>query len=82
MLYKLRAECLQDVVNFIEKIHFNLFSFNIKKDEKYPDVDFEFETDLVLDEIILNLKDIEDSHVMYQTVNLFKDYTGERDTSI
>jgi hypothetical protein len=55
-----------------------LLSFNMQKMLDIPDVEFEFETDLALDEIIMCLKTIADSHVMYQTVNTLQDYTGER----
>lgn len=81
MLYKLRAECLQDIVKFINKIDYQLLSFNMKKDSEYPDVEFEFETNLTIEEIILALREIQDLHVMYQTVKRLPDYTGERDYS-
>ncbi len=76
--YKLRAECSQDVAEFIQNVHSQLKSFKMIKDDELPDVYFEFETELALDEIILTLKDIEDSHVMFQTVQPIEKYTGER----
>lgn len=54
-------------------------NFKMQKDEELPDVEFEFETELALDEIIMTLKDIDDSHVMYQTVQPIEKYNGERD---
>ena len=44
-----------------------------------PDVEFEFETNLTLDEVIEILKNVPDGHVMYQSVQPIADYTGERD---
>ena len=79
MIYKLRAECSNDVVQFIQNAHSQMTNFKMQKDKELPDVEFEFETELALDEIILTLKEIEDSHVMYQTVKPIDEYTGERD---
>lgn len=53
-------------------------NFKMQRDEQLPDVEFEFETELALDEIIMTLQDIDDSHVMYQTVQPIEKYTGER----
>jgi hypothetical protein len=78
MNYKLRAESLNDVVQFIQNEYSHMKNFNMKRDELFPDVDFEFETDLTLDEIIFKLKNINDSHVMYQTIKPINEYTGSR----
>jgi hypothetical protein len=78
MNYKLRAESLNDVVEFIQNEYSHMKNFNMKRDELLPDVDFEFETDLTLDAIIFKLKNINDSHVMYQTIKPINEYTGAR----
>jgi len=78
MNYKLRAESTTDVVNFIKTAHELLINFKLESAPLTPDVYFEFETDLSLDEIILILKEIEDSHVMYQTLNTLESFTGLR----
>ena len=78
MIYKLRAECSNDVMKFIEKAHGHMENFKMERDKQFPDVDFEFESKLNLDEIILILRDIDDGHVMVQTVKPIKEYTGER----
>lgn len=79
MKYKLRAECSQDILNFLEKSGNQMMSFKMtREDLTFPDAEFEFETKLTLDEIILILKGIIDSHVMYQTVKPISEYTGER----
>lgn len=78
MIYKLRAECSNDVALFIQNAHSQMTNFKMQKDKELPDVDFEFETELELDIIVLTLKNIEDSHVMYQTLKPINEYTGER----
>lgn len=82
MKYRLRAESSNDVSLFIQKTHWRMNSFSMLKYNKLPDIDFQFETDLKLEEIILILKDIEDSHVMYQTVKPIEEYTGDRDYNL
>lgn len=79
--YKLRAESSTDVMNFLDVIYLKLISFSMMRiDHNFPnDVVLEFETELNLKEIISYLRDIEDSHVMYQTVKPIMEYTGERD---
>jgi hypothetical protein len=75
--YKLRTECTVDVINFLNKlIDYSLTSFSLSEGE------FEFETDLTLDKIILILQNLTDTHVMYQTVKPIEEYTGERDYKI
>lgn len=78
MKYKLRAEYFNEVSSFIKIPHNGLKSFSIKKEEEFPDIIFEFESDLTLEKIIAILRKIRDSHVMYQTVKSFEEYTGER----
>ncbi len=78
MTYKLRAECSHDVAEFIQKSHGQMKNFKMERDKLFPDVVFKFESDLPLNKIILTLRDIEDSHVMYQTVKPIKQYTGKR----
>jgi hypothetical protein len=79
--YKLRAECSYDIVLFLQKAHGPMLGFKMEGDtELYmPDVEFEFETILTIERILDILKDIDDSHVMYETVQLLEQYTGDRD---
>lgn len=81
MRYKLRSECLSDVQKAIDAFNIQLKTATITfiDSKNIPDCEFEFDTDLALDEIIMRLQDIEDSHVMYQTVKPIEKYTGERD---
>jgi DNA replication protein DnaC len=82
--YKLRAECIADLQQAIEKLKPLLKTAKIyfPDSKSFPDCDFEFETELALDEIQMSLLDILDGHVMAQTVALIEGYTGERDYSI
>lgn len=76
MTYKLRADTISDInilsnfldVNIIETI----------KSKVYPDVAVVFESNKSLPELINLIREIEDSHVMYQTIQLEENYTGER----
>ena len=76
--YKLRAECSDDVMNFLNNIHSQLLSFKFLRWKNYPDCELIFTTELELDEIQMTLLDIDDAHVMAQTVQLYKNYTGKR----
>jgi len=77
--FKLRAECLNDAIQFIRsrKIK-NLWHVKIEQEELYPDVDFEFNTKMSLKEILIILSTIPDSHVMMDTINPIEKYTGKR----
>ena len=75
--FKLRAECFQDVLILIDKLNKNLYGFRIERDF-LPDVEFEFITNLTLDEILAILDNQVDSHVMMETLRPFDEYTGER----
>lgn len=78
MHYKLRAECSNDVMRFIENAHGHMEGFKMERDKRFPDVDFEFESNLNLEEIISILRLIDDGHVMVQTVKPTGEYTGRR----
>lgn len=82
MKYKLRAECVMDILRIIEVAGIHMTYLKMVKHKDLPDTEFEFEIDLELSEIITILKNIPDSHVMYQTVKPIGQYTGERDTDI
>lgn len=82
MFYKFRAECLQDAISFKDKTIGLTDNFKIINQDvdsiSIPDVDVEFESELSLDEIIIKMREVFDSHVMIQTLNLIERYTGER----
>ena len=76
--YKLRAEGLNDFINFIGTgIYFDIKWFKVETTSG-PDVIVTFSTDLSLKQIKSNLEQVEDSHVMLDTVKPVNEYTGER----
>lgn len=76
--FKLSAECFHDVLLLLKKMRKNLYGFRIEQDF-FPDVDFEFVTNLTSDEILAILMNQIDSHVMMETLKPFDEYTGERE---
>lgn len=79
MKYQFRAECRHDAERFYEENSEAIANLTITPWEGFPDVDVTFESHLELNEIIELMKDIDDGHVMYQTVKPIDEYTGERD---
>lgn len=75
--FKLRAECIQDVLFLMDMLSKNLYGYKIERDF-LPDVEFEFYTNLTKDKILSILSRQEDSHVMMDTLKPFEEYTGER----
>ena len=76
--FKLRAECLNDVLLLIKKMPKNVWGIKIIQWGPMPDVDFEFKSRKTKDEIMEILKKQVDSHVMMDTLEPFDQYTGER----
>jgi len=79
--YKLRAECVQDILNFINQlvnhgIKANFGSINTLYNELV------FETKISRDEIMALIRKVEDGHVMLQTIQPLEKYTGARDWNI
>lgn len=83
--YKFRAECISDVTKFIEKAKFwyciKVDRYLIEKALK-PDVVAEITTKESLDKILSVFRKISDSHVMMQTIQPKKLYTGIRNTGV
>lgn len=79
MKYKLRAECIMDITRIIDVAGVHMNNFKMDKHKDLPDAEFEFDIDLELSEIIAILKNIPDSHVMYETVKPIEEYTGIRE---
>lgn len=75
--FKLRAECLHDVLLLLNKIGKKTYGFKIVRDF-FPDVEFEFLSTMTSDEILAILSRQVDSHVMMDTFKPFDEYTGER----
>lgn len=76
MRYKMDAECQFDVGRFLQKIHvLNIIATQM---EIGVDMEVEFTSPRSLSEIRKALSEIEDGHVMAETVELKEFYTGER----
>lgn len=87
MTYKVKSENFDDIGLFYtnnKDIFIALKKTNVKLDENYKRVYIEltFESNLQLCEIISLMKKIENSHVMYQTVQPIEKYTGERNYNL
>ncbi len=73
--YKMRAECQADLGRFLMVVAVRSFTTTASL---LPDMDAEFTSPLSLDEIRKLMAEIEDGHVMLETVNYKDQYTGER----
>lgn len=77
--YKLRAEGLNDFLSFLQTgMYMRMKSFTIEP-IGVPDVVVSFVTDASLSEIKSKLKNVQDSHVMLETIKPINEYTGERE---
>jgi len=82
--YKLRAECLQDITSFFNKLFATGNRIEIIKlsimEYGFPDAELEFKSKLEMSYLRKLIKDCDiDSHVMVETFNYLEDYTGIRD---
>lgn len=79
--YKMRAECVSDVGNFLKFVptgRVTITPCNIKGNW-IPDVDVSFTSPWSLADIRVHATiNVQDGHVMAESVALAKDYTGER----
>ena len=85
--YKFRAECSTDVINFFRALEEDSFSsIHIQSQDiegtPIPDVDVIFNCNLRLARLIQIAKQVEDCHVIAQTVRPIDQYTGERNYNI
>ena len=76
--YKLRAECLADLVNFLKLTGSIKMGLVIELDNKFPDCICTLETSARLDTIKKILEEVPDGHVMIQTLSKESLYTGTR----
>lgn len=79
--YKLKAECVRDILNFINQlvnhgIKANFGSINTLYNELV------FETKITLDQIKALIRKVPEGQLMLQTVQPLEQYTGERDWDI
>lgn len=85
--YKFRAECSTDVIHFFRAMADKTFdSVHIKSQElegnRIPDVDVVFKSSNSLAKLIQAAKQIDDFHVIAQTIRPISKYTGERNYNI
>lgn len=78
MTYKMRAEGVNDVFEFVRAMGRNIKKYRIIGNTIIPDVEFEFETKKSLHIVLNTLRRIPDSHVMIETVKPISEYTGVR----
>lgn len=81
--YKFRAECSQDVIkwlSFMDRCDMYPCLDSIIRIKDYPDVEcvFQFSDEIEIHDLISTMKQIEDGHVMWQTLQPINDFTGER----
>ncbi len=78
--YKFRAECRADVAKMMGEAPFENLSIQSQhlQGMTLPDVEVSFSSSLELEDIRGRLDEIPDGHVMKESLNLEKDYTGER----
>ncbi len=80
--FKFRAECLSDIILFLNTSR-NFLKFNIDNDEAtLPDCEIEITTYLNYSSMLGIMRRIPDSHVMMQTLQPKLDYTGIRNHDI
>jgi len=76
--FKFRAETSYDVCNFIYKVEHDQMEIHIKF-FAIPDVEVTLVTDKTKEEVIELMLEVDDSHVMIETLEPEELYTGERD---
>jgi hypothetical protein len=81
MKYKFRAECDHDALTFRDNTigqtdNFEFFPMDIDG-IKIPDVEVIFESELTLEEILEEMSNVMDGHIMCRTVKPIEEYTGE-----
>lgn len=80
--FKLRAECLNDVYNFLSSNKCCHISSWVISKRIESDIELEFESVLSLNEITEILSEIPDAHVMIQTLSEKEFYTGTRNYNL
>lgn len=76
-LYKFRAECLTDVLQFMEQAKGKVRGYSIENDY-IPDVEVEIVSSHSKSELLQLFENIIDAHVMIDTFESIHKYTGER----
>lgn len=74
----MRAEGAPDVAKFIGLAYAHLISYELIGFPNVPDCEFRFTSRLSLIDLLRILETIPDGHVMFATLSLACEYTGER----
>lgn len=79
-IYRFRAETYQDVFNLVNVLRpqRKLVNCAVQFHPLFPDVEVLLTVQCTLDELRNSMRQVEDGHVMLQTVNYPEAYTGER----
>lgn len=81
--YKFRAECRADVDIFFSKFKEGISNIKVEPIEDSPiDVYVTFESKFHLAKMIQVAKEVQDGHVIAQTIRPLAKFTGERNYSI
>mgnify|MGYP006951080720 CR=1 FL=1 len=70
--YGFRAECLHDVFTFVAAVaeHSRIVDLSVKQDPIFPDCDAWVVVDLTLKELKKIARDIEDAHIVEESIAL------------
>jgi len=84
-VYCLRAECLADVQQLVNKAlwtSFTVHAITLINGAKIPDVVLELTSSESIEQLRDKIGQVLDGHVMLETIALKKDYTGERSYAV
>jgi len=76
--YKFRSECANDTDLFVERFKEHIISIERTSDPNFPDEDVEFSSLKSIEDVRLVMKEIDDGHVMLESLNYAHEYTGDR----
>lgn len=77
-VYRFRAECDDDVLALRKILRGKLLKIQQTVTSPFPDVEVKIITKLTINEIKRAMEKVPDGHVMYETIALANEYTGER----
>lgn len=80
--YNCRAECLTDMMSLISACDTAGLNTDVKlqgqQKSEFPDIEIRIITEHSLDELLKVTRNIPDGHVMHETLELEKEFTGIR----
>jgi len=76
--YKFRSECAHDISELRKLMSTDIISIQMKQ-AYFPDNHVDLVTALSLSDVRDKMRQVEDGHVMLQTVQYYYEYSGERD---